>query len=212
MARRISFDEYNRNLFEIGERRRLGMFNRACALTGVLNAQVTETQAVFDAIYSILRGRSLSEARGEQLDVIGRIIGQPRVVSNVDVFPWFAPDRADRSPDSGSSAWVTGVPLAGSLPADDVTYLGLIQAKIFKNHVKHCSIPEIINFVNLFYGINISVRKSAAAEIQLVVPAGTPDNIRINLVSEVNDDNADHQYFIPVPSGTRLNPIILEFS
>jgi hypothetical protein len=49
------------------------------ALLGVFDAQV---QAIEDGLYSIKTGYVLSAAAGEQLDVLGRIVGQDRESAN----------------------------------------------------------------------------------------------------------------------------------
>lgn len=206
MADRIDFSEYDVNLFDLAEGRRLGMYARACPQAGILTAETKEAQECHNAILEVLQGRTLSEARGVQLDIIGEIVGAERILRNQAEINWLRPDNALGNPDSDARVWLEGVPLAGDLPADDVQYLAIIQSKIFKNHTKHGSIPELIQFVKILYNIDVSFRKLGNAELLLIVPLNTPSGIVATLLSEENDNLADHQYFLPIPTGTRLLP------
>ncbi len=206
MTTPVDYSEYDVDLFALAESRRLGDFNQACTMAGILTVETREAQECHNAILEVLSGRSLSEARGEQLNIIGELVGAERVLRNQAEINWFTPDRLGSGSDSEARAWLEGVALAGDLPADDVQYLTIIQAKIFKNHSKHGSIPELIQFVRILYNINVSFRKVGNADLLLIIPVNTPAGIVTTLLSEVNDDLADHQYFLPIPTGTRLLP------
>ena len=167
-------DEYSRDLITRMGDRRLPQFSRGEIRCAILQEQSRQIQELYDAIIDVLDQRTLENASGGILDVIGIIVGQKRILLNQGSQDWFGPDDLITSPDL-APAWVTGAPLAGNLPADDVDYLQLIISKIFKNHVKHGSIPEILRFVQLLYGINISIRKLGLSQIQLIVPFPTPE-------------------------------------
>lgn len=189
-------DKYNQNIVQRVGDRRLPQFHGGSVRCGILNEQARQLQEIFDAIVSTLDQRTLANARGGIQDVIGRIVGQARVLLNQAEVDWFGPDDTDGGPDL-APVWVTGAALTGNLPADDAEYLLLIISKIFKNHVQHGSIPEVLEFVRLLYGVNISLRKVGLSQIELIVPVGTPAFVVTTLLSSISDDRADNQHFLP---------------
>lgn len=189
-------DEYSTDLVERIGGRRLPQFVNGSVRCGILNEQARQVQEVHDATVSVLDQRTLENARGVVLDVIGRIVGQERVLLNQSDLDWFAPDEVGGAPDV-SPAWVVGSALTGNLPADDAEYLLLIVSKIFKNHVKHGSIPEVLEFIRLLYGVNVSLRKLGLSDLQLIIPVNTASYVVQTLRSTLSDDRADNQYFLP---------------
>jgi hypothetical protein len=189
-------DEYGRDLVtRIGDRR-LPQFHRGGVRCGILNEQARQVQELHDAIISTLDQRTLENARGVVLDVIGRIVGQDRELLNQAELEWFTPDEITGALDTAPN-WVQGVSLFGNLPADDGEYLSLIRSKIFKNHVKYGSIPEILQFIKILYGINVSLRKLKLSRVQFIVPVGTAGYVTETLRRVLSDDKADNQYFLP---------------
>lgn len=189
-------DKYELDLVARVGGRRLPSLKRGPVRCDILNEQARQLQELYSAIVSTLDQRTLGNARGVVLDAIGRIVGQKRVLLNQADVPWFTPDANGLGPDAGP-AWVVGAPLFGNLPAGDAEYLRLIVSKIFKNHVQHGSIPEVLEFVRLLYGINISIRKAGLSRIELVVPAGVQPFIVATLRGGENDERADNQHFLP---------------
>lgn len=189
-------DKYNQDLVVRVADRRLPQFRSGSVRCGVVNEQARQLQEIYDAIVSALDQRTLANARGGILDAIGRIVGQERVLLNQAELDWFSPDDTDGGPDL-APVWVLGAPLTGNLPADDAEYIQLIVSKIFKNHVQHGSIPEVLEFVRLLYGINISLRKLGLSQLELIVPVGTAAFIVTTLRSSITDDRADNQHFLP---------------
>lgn len=189
-------DKYAQDIVARIDGRRLPQFVRGEVRCEILNEQARQMQELYDAIVSALDQRTLPNARGYVLDVLGRIVGQPRILIDQDELNWFGPDDENWGPNL-APVWIEGVPTAGRLPADDGEYLQLILSKIFKNHVKHSSIPEILEFIRLIYDINISIRKLGLSQIQLIVPTGTPANVLQSIISVLSDERADNQYFLP---------------
>ena len=111
------------------------------------------------AIKDLLQKRSIDEAFGEQLDIIGRIVGQPRELISLDVYKYFAflgypngdtfGDKND--PSVGGLFYSRGTPLGGNYRLDDPTYRLFIKSKIIKNRT--ASTPEeLISFVQFIFG------------------------------------------------------------
>lgn len=116
----------------------------------------SELQEVFK---TLLQQRSIDEAVGEQLDVIGRIVGQPRTLISFDIYNFFAfknylngdtyGDLTD--PSKGGVFYSEGSPTGGNLTLDDASYRLFIKSKILKN--KTASTPEeLLLFLSYVFG------------------------------------------------------------
>lgn len=121
----------------------------------LLVAQV-EIQDVFKDLMQL---RDIDNATGKQLDVIGRIVGQDRVLLNADLYTFFGFQGALKAGTFGdlgnnlvgSKFLDYGKPTGGNIELDDDTYRLFIRAKIYKNTTS--STPEeFIQVVNLIFG------------------------------------------------------------
>lgn len=118
--------------------------------------QQYEIQQVFK---DLLQKRSIDEATGAMLDIIGEIVGQPRELISVDLFDFFGFQGALKAgsygdfgnPSIGSRWHDFGTPLGGNVLLDDETYRLFIKAKILKNNT--ASTPEeFLAFINFLFG------------------------------------------------------------
>lgn len=192
---------------ERAQTRLLYQFQNSTALRGLVVSLANMEQETYDAVLGILRGYQLSEAVGVQLDVLGRIVGQARILLNAERKQWFGPDnvseqvgRVDRS-----TAWAIGAPLFGDLPADDGQYRRLILSKIFKNHVKFSSVPELLQFAVFLTGRNVSFIRTGPMELGISVPSDMSLNDVRTLLTVVDDNTADRKYLTPVAATVSLN-------
>lgn len=189
-------DKYSQDIVARVGGRRLPQLKEGTVRCGILNEQARQLQELYDAVVSALDQRVTENARGLVLGAIGRIVGQPRILLNQAEKNWLTPDAASGRPDT-TPAWTEGAPLSGNLEATDSQYIALIGSKIFKNHVKHGSIPEVIEFVRILYGVNISIKKLGLSQIGLVVPSGVPEYVVTTIISTISDERADNQHFLP---------------
>lgn len=121
----------------------------------LLTAQI-QIQQVFKDLMQL---RSLDTATGEQLNIIGRIVGQDRILLNSDLYNFFGFQGALKAgsmgtltdPTIGSIFYTLGAPLGGNIELDDETYRLFIRAKILKNTTASTS-EEFIRSVNLIFG------------------------------------------------------------
>jgi len=121
----------------------------------MISAQV-EIQSVFKDLMQL---RSLDTATGEQLNILGRIVGQDRVLLNSDLYTFFGFQGALKAgsmgtlsdPTIGSIFYSLGEPLGGNVELDDETYRLFIRAKILKNTTSSTS-EEFIRSMNLIFG------------------------------------------------------------
>jgi len=114
------------------------------------------------AVYKdLMQLRSIDTATGEQLDLLGRIVGQDRVLLNTDLFTFFGFTGATKAGTFGdvtnellgSNWWDLNAPIGGNTLLDDQTYRLFIKAKIYKN-VTASTPEEFISVINLILGTN----------------------------------------------------------
>lgn len=111
------------------------------------------------ALKDLMQLRSLDTATGEQLNILGRIVGQDRVLLNSDLYSFFGFQGALKAgsmgtledPTVGSIFYSLGAPLGGNIELDDETYRLFIRAKILKNTTASTS-EEFIRSINLIFG------------------------------------------------------------
>lgn len=198
----IDFTGLEIDMTELTLDRLLYQFQNSPVMLQVNTVLAAMEQETYDAAIDTLRGRTIAEAEGVNLDVIGDIVGQPRILLNAETKAWFTPDSAFRV--DATPVYVENAPLFGNLPAGDEEYRRLIVSKIFKNHVKASSVPEVIQFANLLIGKPISVKREAPMEISFIVPSNiTPNEVR-TLVTVGDDKTADRKYLTPLPVTARL--------
>ncbi len=201
------FSRYELDLLKKACELTLSQFDRSPVLLGVQGAIDQQMADLYNAIVEGMALRCLDNAQGEQLDVIGRIVGQLRILENFAEKPWFKFD-ADNLGYDQSIAYVADEPLGGDLLADDQQYLQAIKAKIFRNHVKYGSIPEMLEFVRIVYGYNISLENLGLSDLSLIVPAEMPAYILQNLLSYEDTPQAQRTYFMPMPTTGRFTKVV----
>ena len=139
--------------------------------------QQQELQQVFK---DLLQKRSIDEATGVNLDIIGEIVGQPRELISVDLFNFFGFQgalKADSFGDTdnpfvGSKFYDLGTPLGGNVLLDDETYRLFIKAKILKNNTR-CTPEEFLQFINTLFGTTTTAI-TEGPEAEFIVFIGRP--------------------------------------
>lgn len=201
------FNIYRRDLQQLACDDTLDVFRLSDILRQIQTVQTDETQELYDAIIGSLDARTLDNAKEKNLDVIGRIVGlYPRPLIDAGNIIYFAPDLPLNAVDLGN-VYVQNAPLAGLVPIGDVDYRIAIRAKIIKNHTKYGSAPELLYYARFAYGINISVKNIGNSELRVVFPSTASANIVQKALSQVNDETADHQYEMPIPTTGRIREV-----
>lgn len=160
----------------------------------------------------LLQKRSIDEASGATLDIIGEIVGQPRELIAVDLFNWFSfqgvpiegsfGDLDD--PVVGNKFWDLNLAQSGNVLMDDETYRMFIKAKILKNTTS--STPEeFIRFVSFIFGTeyNVVVGEGQAEFAFLIGRELTP--FEQALLNYTSSPNGYESRFIPKTVGVRVN-------
>ena len=146
VAQNIDFTPLRFDLKKISESRILSQYIDSPLYKELLGVFTSECQELLDAIVDLMEYRTVSKAYGNQLDVIGRIIGQPRLAYNYDSAYWFTPNVDGLGGDNGHW-WIGGYPQATEEDMDDVTYEKWIWLRILENHNLFSSKPELENAI-----------------------------------------------------------------
>lgn len=167
-----------------------------------------EIQGVFK---DLLQKRSIDEAGGKQLDLIGEIVGQPRELISADLFTFFGFQGALKAdtfgdfgnPQAGSKFYDFGTPLGGNVLLDDPTYRLFIKAKILKNTT--ASTPEeIISFVNFLFGTTQTAIFEGQAEYTIMFGRELSSFEQV-LLNYVTNSQGYPSRLVPKTVGVRIN-------
>lgn len=173
-------------------------------LAQVMNAIGEEFDEFYQAALQVLIGRTLQQAEGINLDIIGDIVGVSRTLYDFSSLPWLETDSANSFNPDYANAWVTGVRTFGDMTMNDREYRRAILAQIFKNHSSFASLPEIRSFAEILLGYKISFCKTGYRELTLVCPAGTPVGIIRYLTTKLKTKNISSSYVLPLPPTVKI--------
>lgn len=179
------------------------------AYVQLLTAGQTDLQEVFR---QLMQERSLDTAVGVNLDNIGEIVGQPRLLVNVDVFEFFGfkgvPNAGGfgtiPNPSVGAIFWSSANPRFGNIELSDELYRIFIRARIAKNATK--ATPEdIIRFADYIFqttGSNIQYEGKAAYTLMIGRELTAFERSILNYV----DRSGPYPFnLMPKPTGVKVN-------
>lgn len=164
-------------------------------------------QWVYDEIIKQQEANTLYLAGGNNLDAIGRIVGQPRDGYRYDESRWFFADRPGQGADQGY-VWVNGASLSSREPARDSEYRQLILARIACNFNRFSSLPELAYLARFVTGETASWRCVGPMECEILVSAGISVNKLKVLTRRVTTPFCDDVYMFPYPATLNLTRIV----
>lgn len=176
-----------------------------------LDLLIHQQYEISQVFKDLLQKRSIDEATGAQLDIIGEIVGQPRELINADLFDFFGFEGALKAgsfgdlntPSVGAVFWDLNTPQGGNIVLDDETYRLFIKAKIIKNTTSTTP-EEFIAFINYVFGTNQTYITEGIAEFTVFF--GRPlSDIETVLLNYVSYSQGYPSRFIPKPVGVRIN-------
>ena len=195
----IDFDRYAKNLVEQALGRMLSQHYDKCVLRQFAAAFAEECQELYAACLDLQKQRTPYYAEGENLDALGRIVGEPRSPWQYDDSFYLFYDRHGQSFDQGI-VWCIGAPLGGNFTVDDLQYRTNIIVQAIKNHTLAASVPEIIDFMELALGTAASFEKTGPNEVKLIVPSNTSSAQLYRLIYTWSDGRVDDGYWMPYPA------------
>jgi hypothetical protein len=197
---------------EVARTRYTEQFKNQLVFDKYVQLWLTSSTELQQALKSLMQDRSLDTAYGVQLDIIGDIVGQPRVLFDTALLKYFAyfdyPEAqayGDLSDNSlGGPRWDINTALAGNTLLNDEQYRLFIKAKILKNST-NATPDDMIKFVNFVFGASISVVIAEGnAEFTLLVGKELNSFEKALLTYVSNVDGFDVP-FMPKPVGVKVN-------
>lgn len=205
---RVDFSPWRRDLAAKALTRLLSQFWDSPVMKAFLDALVRlGPQDLYDRILDAQERQSLFLARGEDLDAIGRIVGQPRLPYRYDESRWIFADRAGQGADQ-QYAWVAGASLSGREPVEDPLYRRLILARIACNFCRFSSLPEMAHLAGLVAGRRASWRRTGPMEAELLIDGGVSRAGLEILTRRESHAGADDVYLFPYPATLNLKRIV----
>lgn len=205
---KIDFSRYGRDLVAKAWSRMLSQFWASPVMKGFVEALIRNgPQWAYDEIIRQQEANSLYMAAGENLNAIGRIVGQPRVPYQYDDSRWFFFDRAGQGFDQ-EPWWVEGAPMTGHIPAQDPQYRRMILARIACNFCRFSSAPEMAYLVEFATGQRVSWRRTGPMECEVMVSGDIPRSILDMLTLTKTTTECDDIYMIPYPATLKLSKAV----
>jgi len=177
-----------------------------------LQLLIDQQDSIQQVFKDLIQKRSIDEATGATLDIIGEIVGQPRELISADLFNLFGFQGALKAdtfgdfglPQIGSKFLDYGSPTGGNVLLDDETYRLFIKAKILKNRT--ASTPEeCLAFVNFLFGTNTTAIISEGNAEYTVLFGRELSVFEQVLLNYVSTSQGYPSRLIPKTVGVRIN-------
>lgn len=173
---------------------------------------LSECQELQKQYKALMQERSLDTAVGAQLDLLGAIVGQGRMLVNVDIFQFFGFDAVPSSlgfgtlgdPSVGGIFYDANNPRFGNVELNDDLYRLLIKAKIAKN-VTRATPEDIMRFANFVFSTEGSTIQDEGGAAFLLMVGRQLSAIERNLLTYVDKTSEYNSYLLPKPVGVRVS-------
>ncbi|MCC8194883.1 MAG: DUF2612 domain-containing protein [Deltaproteobacteria bacterium] len=205
---KVDFSQYRRDRAAEGLGRLLSQFVPSCVLRQFLAVILNQCQDLYDAVLDLMRKRTLHDGEGENLEALGRIVGEPRAPYSYDDSTWFFADTGGQGADQ-TAAWCLNAPFAAYVPAADPDYRRNILARIMKNHALTSSVPELARIGEAVTGYGASFVKTGPMRVALHVPSSISKTALALYTRAVTDSLADERYALPYPATLRVGDIVM---
>lgn len=182
-------------------------FKEKVVFNKYLNLLLNGSIEAIAVLRDLMQLRSIDTAVGEQLNILGRIVGQDRVLYGVDTIKYFGFDGATLSstfgtaynPSVGGFWYSYGRPTGGNIALDDTQYRLFIKAKIKKN-TTDASANSVMDFLSFVFGVRCTLLLNEGAKATIKINRRLTDFER----SLVEFQDVDGSYFVPRPLGVQL--------
>lgn len=186
-----------------GLARLITQYRESDNLKDYLSAFLVQSDELEDTLFDLLEDRTLDEAEGAQLDIIGEIVGRPRTLEEYIAIPYFGFLGAIgagtfstlASPSAGELFMKIGDPETIPTELDDATYLKYIRVKIVRNDTD-ATIEQVIDAcLVLTPGVSIEVTELGNAVANIKFHTFLSDSNKL-ILARTN--------FLPKPAGVRV--------
>lgn len=203
----LDFSQYeNKSLYNQAKKRALFQYASSPIYMQIIKAYMDEIQELYNALIDLEKRSFISYGQGEDLDLIGLILGQKRSYFNYDTTFWFAPDE-ETSPDKGH-AWCINTEQAIIENMSDDTYRRYLWGKALKNHVKFASREELQKIIFEIMEFYVSFSDADKCDVDLIVPASISKTDRNYLTYFADNNQVDQTANIPYPATMNIRNVI----
>lgn len=204
----LDFSQYeNKSLYEQARKRVLYQYSQKPIFLKIIKAYMEEIQELYKAIIDLQKRSFIFYGKGEDLDLIGEILGQKRAYFNYDTSFWFAPDDVETIVDEGS-AWVKNAEQAVLENMSDDMYRKYLWGKALKNHVKFASREELQRIIFEIMEIYVSFSDADKCDVDLIVPASISKTNKNYLTYFADNNQVDQTANIPYPATMNIKNVI----
>jgi len=194
---------------EVAQSRKTGLFTNDNGVFEAIVTSITDLLEQYQTQYIYIYDNLLSidNSSGVQLDMIGKIVGQDRVLANFFDTPYFGFQDAPLAQSFGTISnpstggkWrsVTNNNISENRLLTDDEYRRIIKARILKNNSDGTlnSLLSVINMIDNSSSASVTISKSCNCTINLV----NPSNILYYFLTNRNNNDS----IIPIPLGVRI--------
>lgn len=216
----LTFDEFRVDMAVLACKRLLTQFDQSAdGIQRFIQAITNQTKVLNTTELSVFTGRTVDEAVGVQLDIIGRIVGQLRPLQAGAEIQYFQWDSTPPQAWDAEAPWfVTNAPTNVLSGVNDDIYRKFILGKVFRNHVFYCSAPEIMRFIELTFSIQSSIITVDVGTEPFAIDIEYDENLNplfvpfLTTTAFKTDSQVQLEYFLPIAAGVRLrNTTPVEF-
>lgn len=203
----IDFTGLTQDLQSRAYQRLLLQFRDSPVLVAILRALVAEVQVFSDAVVDVVKYRTLALSAGANQDVLGRIVGQPRLGWEIATSLWLLEDGSANVILEDGSDFI-GVVAEYALPSvDDETYRKLLLLRIACNFTKSASVPELSAAIKQATGITAVIQRSGPAQIEVLVSPDT-DPVLLAMITRKNiTEQGDDIFLFPFPATCEVSVV-----
>lgn len=204
----LDFSQYeDKSLYAQAKTRVLYQYASSPIYMKIIKAYMEEIQELYKAIIDLQKRSFIFYGQGQELDLIGLILGQKRAFFNYDTTYWFAPDNIETCVDKGY-AWCQNAEQAIVENMSDDTYRRYLWGKALKNHVKFASREELQRIIFEIMEIYVSFSDADKCDVDLIVPASISKTDRNYFTYVADNDQVDQTSNIPYPATMKIRDVI----
>jgi len=153
----------------LAESRLATQFRNSDNLKAYIDALLAEANVLEAVFQSLLNDRWIDTAIGVQLDILGEIVGQPRILIDADVLSYFGFDGhlsatsfgTISDPDVGGRFRTLGESTTGNRVLTDDEYRLYIKARAIKNNIIPTT-QEMVDFLQFLFEVDLVVIQEGA--------------------------------------------------
>lgn len=152
------------------------------ALTTIKLLEETIAQGFID-LYQLQNVLNIEEATGDQLDLVGKHVGQLRIINGYQLRKFFGFQNAQnamsfsRTRKGGGQWYRKRDPLADSVRLSDEDYLFLIKCRIIKNY-QTGTLPNIIEACRFIFGEGCRIVDNYDMTVSISVPSASTSDFK----------------------------------